>query len=270
MKKLLVCTLLCFLYTTSAISSTMDEAETALRNGDYAEAYCMMKPLAKAGNNEAQYNIGWMYHNGYGLRVNDNLALEWWLSASEQGNTDASFSIAMLYNLGEGQISKNLVKAVDYYLLAAADHHDEAIIILRSMLRRDDQAIQTRKRELINHYGSLFGPRLQVKASTLNFRTEPTLDSTMMIRLERGHPVIELHRQGKWSQVGIINSPSEQQTIAWVYNRYLAPPEKIEMKKTGTEIPVNRSDTQLNHTDDNRSNQPLSPVPHNQNSKKHE
>ena len=204
-------------------SNELDEAETAMRVGDFAEAYCLMKPIAEAGNDEAQYNIGWMYHNGYGLRVNDNLALEWWRRASEQGNADASFSIGMLYNLGEAQVSKNLEKAVDYYLVAAAAHHEEAIFILRSMLMRDDKAIDGRRQQLIDNYGELFGSRLQVKANRLNIRQAPSIESKIVTRLEKGHALIELHRQGKWSQVGIINSPSENQTIAWAYNKLLEP-----------------------------------------------
>jgi len=222
MRQLFVLLLLSLVSITGS-GSEMDNAAAAMRVGDYAKAYCMMKPLAASGNQQAQYTIGWMYHNGYGLRVNDNLALEWWQKASEQGNTDASFAIASLYNQGEGGVSKNLSKAVDYYLLAAASHNDDAITILRSMLMRDDKAIQGRKQQLINQYGDLLGPRLQVKANRLNIRQTPSLQGKIVTRLEHDQPVIELHRQGKWSQVGIINSPTDQQTIAWAYNKLLEP-----------------------------------------------
>ncbi len=236
--------LICLLYITSSVvhSEPHDEelrdAFNAMRIGNFSEAYCMLKPLAEAGNDEAQYNIGWMYHNGYGLRVNDHLALEWWLSASEQGNTDASFSIAMLYNLGEGQISKNLSKAVDYYLLAAENHYDGAIIILRSMLTRDDKAIDGRRQELINQYGTLFGPVLQVKAKRLNIRRAGSLEAGIVTRLEQGDKVIELHKQGKWSQIGILNSEAEDKTIAWAYNLLLEPyQEPVELEAPSPEIP---------------------------------
>lgn len=247
MKKTLVILLL--LYCPPLFCETLDEAELAMRNGDYAVAYCLLKPLAEDGNAEAQYNVGWMYHNGYGLRVNDNLALEWWLSASEQGYTDASFSIGMLYNLGEGQISKNLSKAVDYYILAATDKHDEAIIILRSMLMRDDKAVRGRKREIINRFGELLGPQLQVKANKLNVRQMPSLEGKVITQLKKNDQLIELHKQGRWSQIGIINSPSEQYAVAWAYNPLLEPldiPEpKAENKKQITSESVINSPEQL-------------------------
>jgi len=211
------------LFSTMLHSNTLDDVHSAMQKGDFAVAFCQLKPLAESGNSEAQYNLGWMYHNGYGLRVNDNLALEWWQRASEQGNTDASFSIAILYNLGEGQVSKNLAKAVDYYLLAANNQHEEAIIILRSMLTRNDIAIKGRKRELVNRYSKLLGPILQVKAKRLNIRSAASLDASIVTRLEQGDKVVELHKQGKWSQIGIIDSTTENQTIAWAYNLLLEP-----------------------------------------------
>lgn len=227
----------CILFSSMVHSNTMDDVHEAMQKGDFAIAFCQLKPLAESGNNEAQYNLGWMYHNGYGLRVNDNLALEWWNRASIQGNTDASFSIAMLYNLGEGQISKNLPKAVDYYLLAANNKHEEAIIILRSMLTRDDKAIKGRKQELVNRYNNLLGQALQVKAKRLNIRSAASLEANIVTRLEQGHKVIELYKQGKWSQIGIIDSPSENQTVAWAYNLLLEPYQAPLVEKNSEEKP---------------------------------
>jgi len=245
-KALLTITLIIF--SSLLHSNTMDDVHEAMQKGDFAIAFCQLKPLAESGNSEAQYNLGWMYHNGYGLRINDNLALEWWQRASEQGDTDASFSIAMLYNLGEGQISKNLPKAVDYYLLAANHKHEEAIIILRSMLTRDDKAIKGRKQELINRYSSLLGPVLQVKAKRLNIRSAASLDASIVTRLEQGAKVIELRKQGKWSQIGIVDSAAENQTIAWAYNLLLEPYQAPVLKQSNENKTPKLSPTQAKQT----------------------
>ena len=90
---------------TTATASNFEGAVEAMRTGNFAEAYCIMRPLAEDGDADAQYNIGWMYLNGYGLRVNDSLALDWWKKASVQGHTDANFSIGMLYSLEIGRAS---------------------------------------------------------------------------------------------------------------------------------------------------------------------
>ena len=119
-------TLLLLVFATTqgaARAADIHDAMASMRHGDFAEAYCILRPHADNGNPDAQYNIGWMYLNGYGLAINDRLALEWWQRASSQGHIDANFSIAMLYSLGEGQVKKDKDKALDYYLLAAQAGH---------------------------------------------------------------------------------------------------------------------------------------------------
>lgn len=195
----------------------MLEAEHAMRAGNYAEAYCIMRPMAEKGDAEAQYNLGWMYHNGYGLAVNDSLALEWWRRASGQGHIDASFSIATIYHHGAGGVSKDSDKAIDYFLTSARSGHEDAILILRSMLIRDDVAIRDRRLSVINEDGSLFGEMLQVKARLVNVREDANLEAGIVTRLQQGQRVLSLDRQGEWSQVALL----ENGQLAWIYSSLL-------------------------------------------------
>jgi len=203
-----------------AQAESLDDAVDAMRSGDFAEAYCIMRPLAEAGDADAQYNIGWMYLNGYGLRINDSLALEWWQKASEQGHSDASFSIGMLYSLGEGEVPKDSDKAIDYYLIAADEKHEDAIAILKSMLQRDDRDIRNRLYDIIRNRTSMFGVQRQVKARKLNVRNGPSTESKIVSQLLQGEKVLELSKQGLWSQVVILGNEDIKQTV-WVYNPLL-------------------------------------------------
>jgi len=203
-----------------ACAKELDDAVDAMRAGDFAEAYCIMRPLAEAGDADAQYNIGWMYLNGYGLRTNDNLALQWWEKASAQGNSDASLSIGMLYSLGEGDVAKDLNKAIDYYLLAASDGQEDAITILRSMMQRNDREMRGRMHSIITQHGSLFGEKYLVKANKLNARVEPSTESKVIARLVKGQAVLELQRQRAWSQVVVLDDETIDRTV-WVYNPLL-------------------------------------------------
>jgi len=184
-----------------------------------------MRPLADEGDADAQYNIGWMYLNGYGLRVNDSLALNWWEKSSQQGHSDANFSIGMLYSLGEGDVSKNSTKAVDYYLLAAREGHDDAITILKSMMMRNDRAIKGRMHSIIYDYGLKFGVIRKVKARKLNVRKSPSVDSKIVTQLLKDQRVLELFKQGKWSQVAILYNDGIDDVLrdqsVWVYNPLL-------------------------------------------------
>jgi TPR repeat protein len=200
-------------------ASDVSEAINAMRAGNFAEAYCVLKPHAESGDAEAQYNIGWMYLNGYGLMMNDSLALEWWQRASDQGYIDATFSIAMLYSLGEGKVKKDMDKAIEYYLMAVEDGHEDANMIIRSMLARNDKTVRERKREIIRTYGYLLGPLFDVKVDRANAREQPSLEAKIVTVLEVGAILVELSAKGKWMQVGLLESGD----IAWIYKSLLLP-----------------------------------------------
>jgi SH3-like domain-containing protein len=211
--------LLMALMVTPLKASDVSDAINAMRAGNFAEAYCVLKPYAESGDPEAQYNIGWMYLNGYGLMMNDSKALEWWQRASDQGYTDASFSIAMLYSLGEGRVEKDMDKAIEYYLMAVEDGHEDANMIIRSMLARDDATIRQRKQEIVRTYGYLLGPLFDVRVERANLRRQPSLESQVVTVLDQGEAMVELNAKGKWMQVGVLKSGE----VAWIYKSLLQP-----------------------------------------------
>ncbi len=201
------------------MASDVSDAINAMRAGNFAEAYCVLKPYAESGDAEAQYNIGWMYLNGYGLMMNDSLALEWWQRASDQGYTDASFSIAMLYSLGEGQVKRDMDKAIEYYLMAVEDGHEDANMIIRSMLARNDVAIRARQQEIIRTYGYLLGPLFDVKVPRANVRQQPSLEGKIVTVLEADATMVELSAKDKWMQVGLLESGE----VGWIYKSLIQP-----------------------------------------------
>jgi TPR repeat protein len=211
--------LLLFLVVRPLNASDVSDAISAMRAGNYAEAYCVLKPYAEAGDAEAQYNIGWMYLNGYGLMMNDSIALQWWQRAHDQGYTDATFSIAMLYGLGEGQVGRDMDKAVEYYLMAVEDGHEDANMIIRSMLARGDEATSKREKEIIRTYGYLLGPLFDVKVKRANLRSKPSTEAGIVTVLEEGATLVELSARGEWMKVGVLESGD----AAWIYKPLLQP-----------------------------------------------
>ncbi len=212
--------LLLLIASATSHAEDLEDAVEAMRHGDFAEAYCIMRPLADSGDADAQYNIGWMYLNGYGLRINDILALEWWQKAVAQGHRDASFSIGMLYSLGEGEVSKNSDRAIDYYLIAADDGHEDAVAILKNMLQRDDRYIRNRLYDMIRERTAMFGVERRVKAKKLNARSGPSTESKIVTQLLQGEKVLQVNKQGLWSQVVILANEDIDHTV-WVYNPLL-------------------------------------------------
>ena len=69
----------------------------AYLRGDHATALREWRPLAARGNAAAQYNLGFMYNNGWGVPRNDTQAVKWYRKAAEQGYASAQFNLGIRY-----------------------------------------------------------------------------------------------------------------------------------------------------------------------------
>jgi uncharacterized protein len=72
--------------------------------GDYAGAVAQWRPLADAGNADAQFNLGQAYKLGRGVPANAGLAQSWYQKAARQGHEQAQVNVGLLlYNAGRKQ-----------------------------------------------------------------------------------------------------------------------------------------------------------------------
>jgi TPR repeat protein/predicted secreted protein len=118
----------------------------ALSNHDYDKALKQFKPLAEAGNNEAQSHLGSLYYVGKGVTKDLNEAYNWYRKSADQGNVDAQYSIGNMYLLGEG-VEQNNASAEEWYTLASEQGHISAKNNLNSLkklesLNRENQLKQ--------------------------------------------------------------------------------------------------------------------------------
>jgi len=65
------------LVITPAFASDLTDANAAFDHKDYAKAFALYQPLAKAGTAEAQSAIGAMYFFGNGIAKNPSRAYMW-------------------------------------------------------------------------------------------------------------------------------------------------------------------------------------------------
>ena len=93
----------------------MDKANEAYERGDYALAYREFLPLAEDGDAIAQFRIGSMYMNGFGVQQNDAEAAKWFGLAAEQGQVNAQFNLGLIFEDGRG-VPKNDAVAAKWYL----------------------------------------------------------------------------------------------------------------------------------------------------------
>ena len=58
--------------------------------------------MAKRGYANAQYNLGYMYSYGKGVKQNYSEAVKWYRLAAEQGNAKTQSNLNYMYEHGEG------------------------------------------------------------------------------------------------------------------------------------------------------------------------
>ena len=80
---------LCSLATV-AWSGDVKKGWQAYNALDYATAKSEWQALADAGDADAAYGMGMLYGNGFGVDMNDELALEYYGVAAQQGHADAA------------------------------------------------------------------------------------------------------------------------------------------------------------------------------------
>lgn len=74
----------------------LERGESSYQRQDYRQAFLRLEPVAKAGNKEAQYALGYMYYNGQGVVEDHQQAYKWLQLAAEQGQVDAIKALSML------------------------------------------------------------------------------------------------------------------------------------------------------------------------------
>ncbi|HLL30277.1 MAG TPA: SPOR domain-containing protein [Allosphingosinicella sp.] len=87
-----------------AVSADVKAGVDRWMRGDYAGAIAQWRPLAEAGNADAQFNLGQAYKLGRGVTANAGLAQSWYQKAARQGHEQAQVNVGLLlYNGGRRQ-----------------------------------------------------------------------------------------------------------------------------------------------------------------------
>ena len=80
---------------------------------------------AKLGKARAQYWVGSIYLNGWGVASNSEEAFKWLLQAAQQSDVDACYQVGLLYGSGNG-VKKDSVQSYAWIYLAATAGNDNA------------------------------------------------------------------------------------------------------------------------------------------------
>ncbi len=80
--------------------------------------------LARAGDAEAQYNLGLMYDLGHGVKASTSRAAQWFTRAALQGNALAAYNLAVLYKETRQSGMLDLTEAYKWALVAEKAGHE--------------------------------------------------------------------------------------------------------------------------------------------------
>ena len=78
------------------------QAMTAYEAGHYSQALRLLQPLAQQDDAKAQYNLGLLYENGWGVTQNYKKAVAWYQKAANQGIAEAQYNLGVMYEEGRG------------------------------------------------------------------------------------------------------------------------------------------------------------------------
>jgi TPR repeat protein len=92
---------------------------------NYDKALSVCGDRANEGDVDAQYNLGVMYDQGYGVLQDYNQAIYWYKKAAEQGLAKAQVNLGGSYFKGRGVI-KDDVEAYVWWNVAAAQGKEVA------------------------------------------------------------------------------------------------------------------------------------------------
>jgi len=108
--KTLLFSLLLSISLSGVSYASFNKGWEAFDKGDYQTALKEWQPLAEQGDAQAQYFLATLYDNGEGVAQDYKAAAKWYRKAAEQGDVGAQFSLATLYDNGKG-ISQDMTKA---------------------------------------------------------------------------------------------------------------------------------------------------------------
>lgn len=113
-----IATLVLALTAGSAVADTYEGVE-AFRQGRFEDAITALRPVAKAGDAEAQYYLARMYAAGLGgLAKDPTRAAHLLAQAAESGYAAAQHEYGIALSIGDG-VKKDLLEALKWFLLAS-------------------------------------------------------------------------------------------------------------------------------------------------------
>ncbi|MBN51016.1 MAG: peptidase C14 [Spongiibacteraceae bacterium] len=125
--------------TTASDCNIRGGEYVAYDRADYKSALNVWMPAAKAGDADAQVNVGEIFEKGLGTEPNYQAAAIWYEKSAAQGNERALFNLGTLYEQGLG-VPANKLKALNLYRQAWGLPEDN--VIFQTTARKEQEQLR--------------------------------------------------------------------------------------------------------------------------------
>ncbi len=99
------------MFSMAQAAGEMARSFDAATTGNFKEAVTIWEDLAAAGDPQAQFNLGLMYHGGLGLPRNEHKAVALYREAAEGGYSPAQAYLVVGYEEGWFGLPRDIRKA---------------------------------------------------------------------------------------------------------------------------------------------------------------
>ena len=133
LKKSLVAVCLFAMFSTSVLAGvTTIEGYQAYRDENYAAALRIFQPLAREGDQYAQYTLGVMHAMGQGVTRDDKKAVKFYVKSASQGFDDAQFALGKMYKHARG-VTRDYKIAAKWFKKASVQGHAKSTQALQEL-----------------------------------------------------------------------------------------------------------------------------------------
>ena len=102
------------LTSPSSVQSSLKDGLEAYRLGQFRRAHILLEPLAEGGETQAQFTLAMMYSSGNGVELDEVQAIHWFELAATQGHRDSAYFLAQIYEQGWGT-TRSSTQAIHWY-----------------------------------------------------------------------------------------------------------------------------------------------------------
>lgn len=208
------------------------DGEHAFARKDYADARTIWQPLAEAGDARAQYGLGLLSANGWGVERDALATLHWYTVAAERGHPGAQYNLAVMRDRGDG-VPRDAAQAAFWYGEAARQGVSSAAYNLALMtlagdgLKRDPaKAMAWLDRVPAADRAGLIAalPQAQVRVASANVRAMPTQAGEIIDQVRRGRDLRVFSHRGAWAEVWLAGDQGAPDKVGWIASRLLDGP----------------------------------------------